>query len=108
MPMLIDGTAGTMITGYDGDEATTDFLRYDITNLGYYALEEAGFDTSAVIGVGGGRDVLSGLEFGADEVTGIEINGNILDLVTDDLGDFTEPRGRPPRASWSTTRPARG
>ncbi len=95
MSMLIDGTAGTMITGYDGDEATTDFLRYDITNLGYYALEEAGFDTSAVIGVGGGRDVLSGLEFGADEVTGIEINGNILDLVTGDLGDFTNLEGDP-------------
>jgi len=89
MSMLIDGTAGTMITGYDGAESTTDFLRYDITNLGYYALEEAGFDRSAVIGVGGGRDVLAGLEFGADEVTGIEINGNILDLVTDELGDFT-------------------
>jgi hypothetical protein len=95
MSMLIDGTAGTMITGYDGDEATTDFLRYDITNLGYYALEEAGFDRSAVIGVGGGRDVLSGLEFGADEVTGIEINGNILDLITDDLGDFTNLEADP-------------
>jgi hypothetical protein len=95
MPMVIDGTAGTMITGYDGDEATTDFLRYDITNLGYYALEEADFDSSAVIGVGGGRDVLAGLEFGADEVTGIEINGNILDLVTDELGDYTNLEGDP-------------
>jgi hypothetical protein len=88
MSMLIDGTAGTMLTGYDGDEETTDFLRYDITNLGYYALDGSGF-RSAVIGVGGGRDVLTGLEFGADDVTGIEINGNILDLDTDELGDFT-------------------
>jgi hypothetical protein len=95
MPMVIDGTAGTMITGYDGNEKTTDFLRYDITNLGYYALEEAGFDRSAVIGVGGGRDVLSGLEFGADEVTGIEINGNILDLITDELGDYTNLEADP-------------
>ncbi len=89
MPMVIDGTAGTMITGYDGSDEATDFLRYDITNLGYYALEEAGFDRSAVIGVGGGRDVLAGLEFGADDVTGIEINGNTLDLITDELGDYT-------------------
>ena len=95
MPMVIDGTAGTMITGYDGDESTTDFLRYDITNLGYYALEDAGLGSTAVIGVGGGRDVLSGLEFGADEVTGIEINGNILDLVTDDLGDYTNLEADP-------------
>jgi hypothetical protein len=88
MSMLIDGVAGTMLTGYDGDESTTDFLRYDITNLGYYALDGSDF-RSAVIGVGGGRDVLTGLEFGAEDVTGIEINGNILDLVTDELGDFT-------------------
>jgi hypothetical protein len=88
MSMLIDGVAGTMLTGYDGDEETTDFLRYDITNLGYYAIDGSDFD-SAVIGVGGGRDVLTGLEFGAEEVTGIEINGNILDLDTDELGDFT-------------------
>ena len=97
MSMLIDGTAGTMITGYDGDEKTTDFLRYDITNLGYYALEDTDF-RSAVIGVGGGRDVLAGLEFGAEDVTGLEINGNILDLVTDEMGDFTnledDPRVR--------------
>ena len=95
MSMVIDGTAGTMITGYDGNDETTDFLRYDITNLGYYALEEANFDRSAVIGVGGGRDVLAGLEFGADHVTGIEINGNILDLITDELGDFTNLESDP-------------
>jgi hypothetical protein len=96
MSMLIDGTAGTMITGYDGSDERTDFLRYDVTNLGYYGLDD-GFE-SAVIGVGGGRDVLSGLEFGADRVTGIEINNNILDIVTKDLRDFTnladDPRVR--------------
>jgi hypothetical protein len=93
MSMLIDGTAGTMITGYDGSDERTDFLRYDVTNLGYYGLDE-GFE-SAVIGVGGGRDVLSGLEFGADRVTGIEINQSILDIVTDELGDFTNLEGDP-------------
>lgn len=93
MSMLIDGTAGTMITGYDGSDERTDFLRYDVTNLGYYGLDD-GFE-SAVIGVGGGRDVLSGLEFGADRVTGIEINNNILDIVTDDLGDFTNLKSDP-------------
>lgn len=93
MSMLIDGTAGTMITGYDGSDERTDFLRYDVTNLGYYGLDE-GFE-SAVIGVGGGRDVLSGLEFGADRVTGIEINNNILDIVTNKLGDFTNLESDP-------------
>ena len=93
MSMLIDGTAGTMITGYDGSDERTDFLRYDVTNLGYYGLDD-GFE-SAVIGVGGGRDVLSGLEFGADRVTGIEINNNILDIVTNDLRRLHQPEVRP-------------
>ena len=91
MSMLIDGTAGTMITGYDGNEETTDFLRYDVTNLGYYGLDEG--SETAVIGVGGGRDVLSALEFDVDRVTGIEINTNILDIVTNELGDFTNLEG---------------
>ena len=43
MSMLIDGTAGTMITGYDGSDERTDFLRYDVTNLGYYGLDD-GFE----------------------------------------------------------------
>ena len=96
MSLLIDGTAGSMITGYDGAEETTDFLRYDITNLGYFPKEGTDF-RSAVIGVGGGRDVLTGLEFGAGNVTGIEINGNTLDLITDELGDFSGHLDRNPR-----------
>ncbi|HEX8803639.1 MAG TPA: hypothetical protein VF743_05585, partial [Acidimicrobiales bacterium] len=94
MSMLIDGTAGTMITGV-GAGADTDFLRYDVTNLGYWATGEGG--DAAVIGVGGGRDVLSALEFGADSVTGIEINDNVLGLVDDELGDFTGHLDRDPR-----------
>jgi hypothetical protein len=98
MSILIDGTAGTMITGYpkaDDPEAAarTDFLRYDVTNLGYYGLDKG--SETAVIGVGGGRDVLSALEFDADKVTGIEINNNILDIVTNKLGDFTNLKSNP-------------
>ena len=98
MSILIDGTAGTMITGYpkaDDPEAEsrTDFLRYDVTNLGYYGLDKG--SETAVIGVGGGRDVLSALEFDADQVTGIEINNNILDIVTNKLGDFTNLESNP-------------
>src|SRR4029453_209699 len=67
--IVIDSTAGTVMTRYSGDPDETDFLRYDISNLVYDALEDDGIDHAAVIGVGGGRDVLSALEYGADEVT---------------------------------------
>jgi hypothetical protein len=88
--ILIDSTAGTVMTGYTGDPDETDFLRYDISNLVYWAQEGSDFERAAIVGVGGGRDVLSAAEFGADEIKGIEINGNILDLVTEDYADFTQ------------------
>ena len=88
--ILIDSTAGTVMTGYTGDPKETDFLRYDVSNLVYWAQEGSDFERAAIVGVGGGRDVLSAAEFGADEITGIEINGNILDLVTEEYGEFTQ------------------
>jgi hypothetical protein len=78
--MRIDGLAGTPLYPFDGDLATIDFLRYDVTALAYYA---PGLETGAVIGVGGGRDVLTAKLFGLDEVTGIELNPIFVDLLTD-------------------------
>lgn len=96
LSMRIDNTAGTWALGWSGDPDETDWLRYDVTNLAYYAMEGTDFD-SAVIGVGGGRDVLSALEFGAGNVTGLEINDNMLELVNGPLGDFTGHLDQDPR-----------
>jgi hypothetical protein len=95
--MVIDSTAGTLLTGYDGDPAQTDFLRYDITNLAHHAKRDADV---LVIGVGGGRDILSALEFDARSVTGVEINGNILEVTNGKYGDFTGHLDRNPRVKF--------
>jgi hypothetical protein len=87
--MVIDSTAGTVMTGYTGDEKETNFLRCDISNLVYHAKEGDNFDRAAVIGVGGGRDVLSALEFNVGKVTGIEINPTFLDLLKHKYADFS-------------------
>lgn len=99
LSMLIDDTAGTAIIGYDGDSATTEFLRYDISNLVYHALEGDEFSV-AVIGSGGGRDLLSALEFGAGRVAAIEINADIIDLVNDELGEFSGHLDEDPRVEF--------
>jgi len=75
--MAIDGAAGTVITGWDGDIASLKWAEHDVTSLPYHI--RPGGET-AVIGVGGGRDVLTALHFGAKSVTGIEINSILLDL----------------------------
>jgi SAM-dependent methyltransferase len=97
LSMVIDSTAGTVLTGYDGDPDSTDFLRYDVTNLAHFARDDADV---LVIGVGGGRDVLSALEFDQSSVTGVEINGDILDITNNVFGDFTGHLDRDQRVDF--------
>ena len=65
---------------FTGDANSVDFLRYDITNLAYAARNKG---RVAIIGVGGGRDVLSAHVFGVRDVTGVEVNPLFIDLLTD-------------------------
>ena len=79
--LTIDGDAGTAMYRYTGDDAAVGFLKYDVTNLAY-AL--SGRERGAVIGVGGGRDLLSAHIFGVDDVTGVEVNPVFIRLLTQD------------------------
>ena len=84
----IDGGASTGAYRFSGDLAEVDFLRYDITNLTYHLPDR---NSAAVIGVGGGRDVISAALFGYDDITGVELNPIFIDLLTERPGfaDFT-------------------
>ena len=53
----------------------------------------------AVVGVGGGRDILSGLFFGAKHIRGIEINPAIFEVLTDKFADFSGHLDRQPGVS---------
>jgi hypothetical protein len=84
--LTIDGGAGTSIYRFDGNLASLGFLRYDVSNLAY-AIPD--LKTGAVIGVGGGRDILSQRFFGVRDVTGVEINPIIIDLLKRHFSDYT-------------------
>jgi hypothetical protein len=75
--VVIDGEAGTPITEWDGTRSSLDWVSHDVTTLPYHLRR----GRAAVIGVGGGRDILSALWAGNDEITGIEINGILLDAL---------------------------
>jgi hypothetical protein len=77
----IDGLAGTSMHHYDGTRESIDFLRYDVVNLAYNL---PGIDKAAVIGVGGGRDVLAAHLFGVPEIVGVELNPIFVNLHTTD------------------------
>ena len=82
----MDGGAGTATYRFTGDLGELDFLRYDISNLAYAVPD---LKTGAVIGVGGGRDVLSQKLFGIEQVTGVEINPIFIDILTNRYADYT-------------------
>jgi hypothetical protein len=66
---------------YDGTLDSISFLKYDLVNIAYRL---PGIHKAAVIGVGGGQDILSAHLFGVDDITGVELNPIIIDLHTRD------------------------
>ncbi len=77
----IDGMAGTAMFHYDGTRDSISFLKYDLVNLAYRL---PGIHKSAVIGVGGGRDLMSAHLFGVSDITGVELNPIFINLHTRD------------------------
>ncbi|HLJ78469.1 MAG TPA: hypothetical protein VKT75_13690, partial [Acidobacteriaceae bacterium] len=75
----IDGEAATAMFHYDAAPASISFLQYDIVGLAYRL---PGIHRSAVIGVGGGRDILTAHYFGVGDITGVELNPIFINLDT--------------------------
>ena len=92
----IDADAGTVITRYDGDIGKLSYLKDDVVNAAYLVQPAADV---AVVGVGGGRDILSGLVFGARQIRGIEINPAIFEVLTEKFADFAGHLERQPGVS---------
>ena len=90
-PIRIDGDAGTVLTEWDGDRNNLDWTRFDVTALPYH-LRPGG--AAAVVGVGGGRDILTALWAGSSRVTGIEINDAILRVIQQERREFAQLANR--------------
>jgi len=82
----IDNDAGTPLYRYHGDPREVSFLRYDVTSLGVQ-MRPGG--TAAIIGMGGGRDVLAAVAQGFRRIVAIEVNSSIVNIDTRRLGWFT-------------------
>ncbi len=83
--MRIDGAAASMMTRWDGSIGGLGWAAESSTALPFH-LRPGG--EVAVIGVGGGRDVLIALWGGSESVTGIEINEAFLDLLRGPLRHY--------------------
>jgi len=82
----IDSTAATPLTHFDGNVSELEYLENDVTNVAHFLRRGP---EVLVVGVGGGRDILSALSFGSANVTGVEMNEAILECLTGKYGEFT-------------------
>lgn len=89
--MRIDGAAATPLMRWDGRRESLDWVQYDVTALPHHL--RAGH--AAVIGVGGGRDILSAIWGGSDRITAVELNEIFVDLLHDRYEAFTRIVGYP-------------
>jgi hypothetical protein len=89
--LVIDGEAGTPITGWNGDPAALDWISHDVTTLPYYLRH----GSAAVIGFGGGRDLLAAIWGRSTSVTGVDVNRTMLRLLTEGHRSFAGIADRP-------------
>jgi hypothetical protein len=95
----IDASAATIITRFTGDVTPLGYMRYDISAAAHWMRPRSDV---LVIGVGGGRDVLAALTMRQKSVTGVELNGAIVDAVNRRFGDFTGHLDRLPNVRFVT------
>lgn len=77
--LRIDGDAATPIHKFNAASSNLDFLDYDVTTIAYSGPQ---LESAAIIGVGGGRDVLSAHHAGIPSITALDINSIQIDLLT--------------------------
>jgi hypothetical protein len=87
----IDGDAGTVITNWDGSLESLAWVGYDVTSVPYRLRG----GNVAVIGVGGGRDILTALWAGNTSITGIEINEVLVRVLEQAYRDFAKVATQP-------------
>ena len=79
--------AFTLAPHYDGTPASLHGIEETIYTAPYHATSVA-HPRVLVIGVGGGSDILSALAFGAESVTGAEINAATVRILTKTYRDY--------------------
>jgi len=84
--VLIDGAAGTVMLERGDDPLRHAHLDWDVSSFVHRVRPDG---SVAVIGVGGGRDIVAALRTGHSPVVGIELNDAILDLHHDGAGGYS-------------------
>lgn len=95
--MNVDAHSTTVLTGFSGDSSQLEHLKYDVANVVHYLRN--GSDI-AVIGSGGGRDILTAILFKQRTVLGLEINEEMVKAVNGSFGNFTGHLDKYPQVTF--------
>ncbi len=81
-----DGTAGTPINRFEGNREELSYLTFDVTSAGYLFRHP---QKVAIIGPGGGRDILSAYFSGAPYIDAIELNPSMIQTLSGPFKKFS-------------------
>lgn len=86
--LFVDGAAGSQMLRFGGNSEEISPVLYSLllqfsTSIPFLFLEEHEKNSMLVIGPGGGKEVLTGILEGVDEITGVELNPDFVDIVKD-------------------------
>ena len=84
--LFVDGEEIGPINQFDGDTSKISFLDYLTSALPYHLLSRP---TVLILGVGGGTEILNGIYHKAKEMTALELNPQIVNILKDDYRDFS-------------------
>lgn len=82
-----DGTLGSAIHSWDGDRASLERYATSDRQFPFRILDEG--PHVAIIGSAGGNEVMGALHFGAETVTGIELNPVTVEALHGEFKEFT-------------------
>jgi spermidine synthase len=84
--VIIDGLAATAMQRASSDPRDTELLPWDATQFVHHIRPHG---PAAVIGVGGGRDVLAAVRAGHEQVLGLELNEAIVAVHRDVMPEYS-------------------
>jgi len=102
LAIFTDGDGMSMMTSQSGSGANLDYLDYVTSALPYHVLLpslQGRAPDVLVLGAGGGTDVLQALHLGAFRVDAVEVNAQLVSLVSETFAGFSGGLYEDPRVS---------